>query len=206
MEDLKSHLRLLHETEIHEIIEDAERQSSQIIKEASERADEIKMQKKKDILQKMQEEETSILSLAKIEQRKKIAKAKSQLSEDLFSESMKRLRKLKNENEPKYWMHLERLVVEAITKLSGTQFEVLINESDKKYIKENIRKLEKKASGIKKTPVRLSIAEEILRASGGAVVRTKDGKEIFNDTWEARSGKVKQEMTGRILELLFKGA
>jgi V/A-type H+-transporting ATPase subunit E len=206
MEDLKSHLRLLHETEIHETIEDAERQSSKIIEEAKERAEEIKSQKMKEILQKMQEKETSTLSLAKIEQRKKIARVKSQLLEDIFSESMKRLEKLNSENEQKHWASLERLVVEAITGLNGTEFEILTNEGDKKCIEENIKKLEKKVSGIKKTPVRLSIADEMLRAFGGVVVRTTDGKQVFNNMWEARLGKVKQEMAGQILELLFKGA
>jgi V/A-type H+-transporting ATPase subunit E len=206
MEDLKSHLRLLHETEIHEIIEDAERQSSKIIEEAKERAEEIRSQKMKEILQKMQGKETSTLSLAKIEQRKKIARAKAQLLEDIFLESMKGLGKMDSENEQRRSASLERLVAEAVTKLDGTEFEILTNEGDKKCIKENIKKFEKKVSGMKKTPVRLSIANEMLKASGGVVVRTMDGKQIFNNMWEARLGKVKQEMAGQILELLFKGA
>jgi len=205
MEDLKSHLRLLQETEIHETIEDAERQYSKIIEEAKAKAEEIKSQKMKEILQKTQEKETLTLSLAKIEQRKRIARERAKLLEDIFLESMKRLGRL-DSDEQRHLTSLEKLVVEATARLDGTEFEILTNEGNKKRIKENVKKLEKKVSGLKKTPVRLSIADEMLNTSGGVIVRTMDGKQIFNNTWEARLGKVKQEMAGQILELLFKGA
>jgi V/A-type H+-transporting ATPase subunit E len=206
MEDLKTRLRFLYETEIQEIIEDAEKQSSKIIEDAKKKAEEIKSQKRREILQRMQEKETSILSLAKIEEKKKIARAKSQLLEETVVEAMKRLSELGTESESNHWASLERLIVEAATALNGTEFEILTNKRDRKYVKENITKLEKKISNIKKTSVRLLVAGEELRSSGGVVVRTKDGRQSFNNSWEARLSKVKEEKTNQIFELLFKGA
>jgi vacuolar-type H+-ATPase subunit E/Vma4 len=206
MEDLKSHLKFLFETEVHETIEDAEEQSSKIIEETKKRADEIRNQKMREILQKTQEREAATLSLAKIEQRKKIARVKSQLLEEIFVESMKRLSELNTESEPKHRASFEKLVVEAATRLDGTELEILTNARDKKYVKEDMMKLEKKISSVKKTSARLSIADEELKISGGVIVRIVNGRQIFNNTWEARLGKVKQEMAGQILGLLFKGA
>jgi vacuolar-type H+-ATPase subunit E/Vma4 len=205
-EDLKSHLKFLFETEVHETIEDAEEQSSKIIEETKKRADEIRNQKMREILQKTQEREAATLSLAKIEQRKKIARVKSQLLEEIFVESMKRLSELNTESEPKHRASFEKLVVEAATRLDGTELEILTNARDKKYVKEDMMKLEKKISSVKKTSARLSIADEELKISGGVIVRIVNGRQIFNNTWEARLGKVKQEMAGQILGLLFKGA
>jgi vacuolar-type H+-ATPase subunit E/Vma4 len=206
VEDLKSRVKFLSETEVQETIHDAEEQSSKIIEEAKKKAGEVRNQKTTEIYQKMQEKETSMLSLAKIEQKKRIARAKSQLLEEIFAVSTKRLSELNAASEPRIGASLDGLVVEAATRLDGSELEILSSARDKKYVRGSVVKLEKKISTLKRASVRLSIADEELQVSGGVVVRTLNGKQIFNNTWEARLEQIKNEMTGRLLELLFKGA
>jgi vacuolar-type H+-ATPase subunit E/Vma4 len=206
MEDLKAQLRFLHETEVQETIEDAEKQASKIIEKAKEETEQIKNQKTKETLQKMHERETSQLALANFEGRKRIARAKSQLLDEVLAECKKKLTELAGKDEVNHKGGLDGLILEAATKLVGTDLEVVVNENDRKYMKENIRRLERELAKRTNTQVRLSLADQQPEISGGAIVRTRDGRQSFNNTWEARLAKVSQDMAGKISELLFEGA
>jgi vacuolar-type H+-ATPase subunit E/Vma4 len=93
-----------------------------------------------------------------------------------------------------------------VMKLNGTEFEILTNLRDKRFIAKNLKELENEIMMLKGKPVKLRASEETLSTLGGAVVRTKDKRQIFNNTLEARMTEVKQEAGSKILDILFEGA
>jgi vacuolar-type H+-ATPase subunit E/Vma4 len=205
MENLKSQIKFTQEMESKEIFEDAEEQARKIIEEAKEKSVKIREQKMKEISEKIREKKTSQLAMTKMEGRQKISNVKSQLFEEAIAKSEAKIAEVVKTQKSQYKKNLERLIVEAATKLKGTEFEILVNSKDKKSVMENLEELEKKVSTAKGVSVSLQLGEEVLNSLGGVMVQTKGKRQIFNNTLEARLTKVRQEMASKIFETLFEG-
>jgi len=206
METLKSQIKFIQEMEAEEIIEEAEEQAKKIVAEAEEKAAQIKKQKMREVSEKLREREASELALTKLEGRKKILNVKSQLVEEALAKSMEKLKEIGNSEKQQYKESLEKLIVEAATKLKGTQLQILINSKDKKFVKDNLNELEKKISKLKGESVSLQVDEETLNTIGGVIVQTRDKRQIFNNTLEAKLARFKQEYLGELFSSLFEGA
>jgi len=206
MENLKSQIKFIQEIEAEEIIKEAEEQAKKIVKEASEKAEKVKDQKMREVSEKLHEREASELAMTKLGGRKKILNVKSQLVEEALAKTIEKLKEIGSSGKPMYKDSLERLVIEALTKLKGTEFRILTNSRDKKFIKESLSELEKKISKSKGASISLQVSEETQNTLGGVIVQTKDKKQIFNNTLEARLARVRQEMVGKIFDSLFEGA
>ncbi len=206
MEDLKNRLRFLQEIERKEMLEDSEEQAQKIINEAEKKASITKSQKIAEISKNLQEIEDSELAILKLEERKKISNYKFQLFEESLEQCIKNLEKMIKDTKPRYKKSLKKLIVEAAMKLKGTEFEIVANSRDKKIIEEKLEEIKGQVSLAKGETVKLHISHETLDTMGGALVRTKDKRQMFNNTLEARLSKVKEESAGSIFEILFEGA
>ncbi len=203
MENLKAQLRFLQEIKPKEIIEKAEEQAQKILDEAKVQAEKIKSQKMQEVSEKLQERETAEIALSNLEGKKKLSNVKFQLLEEAITKSRKKLQEASYDQGNIYKKSLERLIIEAATQLKGTELEILTNAKDKKLVDGNLREMETKLSKIKNEPVNLQVSEETLNVSGGAIVRTKDEKQFFNNTIDARISKLRQEMSDKVLANLF---
>lgn len=205
METIKAQLRFLQEMEAKEIIENAEEQAKKIVKEAEENADKIKKQKMEKLAEKLREKEALEIATRKLEGRKKNLTAESELLERALTESTVKLREICEAERSLYEESLERLVIEAAARLKGTQFQVLTNSKDKRLVKEKLRELEKKISKMKGVATSLQVSEETLNIMGGVMLQTADKKQVFNNTFEARLTKLKEEMVSQVFSSLFEG-
>lgn len=206
MESLKSQIKFMQEIEDKEIIEDATEQARKIIEEAQEKAEKIKNQKMKEVLEEIQEREASELELTKAEGIKKISNVKFELLEEVLAKSMEKLKEISSDFSPLYQESLEKLIIEATTKMKEFEFEILTNSRDNKFVKEKLTELEKEISKLRGASVSLQVNEEALNILGGAIIRTIDKRKIFSNTLEARLTKAKQEMLDKIFVSLFEGA
>jgi V/A-type H+-transporting ATPase subunit E len=204
VETIKAQLRFLQEMEAKEIIENAEEQAKKIVKEAEENADKIKKQKMEKLAEKLREKEALEIATRKLEGRKKNLTAESELLERALTESTVKLREICEAERSLYQESLERLVIEAAARLKGTQFQVLTNSKDKRLVKEKLRELEKKISK-KGVATSLQVSEETLNIMGGVMLQTADKKQVFNNTFEARLTKLKEEMVSQVFSSLFEG-
>jgi V/A-type H+-transporting ATPase subunit E len=205
MENLKSQLKFLQEIEVKEIIESAEEQARKILKEAEGEAEKIRNQKMEEVSEKLQERQSAEMAMAKLEGKKKISSVKFQLFEEALAKASEKLREISTGENPIYKESLERLIVEAATKLNEKDLEILTSSNDKNLVKEKLRGLEKKISRIRGSQVSLQITNEPLTALGGVIVRTKDKRKIFNNTLDARLAKLKQELVDKVFASLFEG-
>ena len=206
MEDLKSQFDFLRESEVKEIIEESKKQASKIIAEAHAKADETKKKEIEQIKTNIQEIETRELEAAKSEQKRKMMNLKIQLVEAVFTASLDKLKQMVNEPAPIYRNNLEKLIIEATSQMTGSQFEVILSSKDAEFLRKNLKRIEKRISTMKNVVVTVKISKESLRSIGGVVVRSDDGKQVFNNTLEARLAKVRQEKLPEIAKILFEGA
>jgi V/A-type H+-transporting ATPase subunit E len=145
------------------------------------------------------------LESVRLQGRRNLMNARFRLIEEAFAESLKRLTELANDRDSRYTNSLERLVIEAAEGIAGQELEVIAHPRDANLVKQKLKRLEREISRTKAVRVVLKMSDEPLRSIGGIVVRTKDGKEIFNNTLEARLAKVKQEMLVKISDIMFAG-
>lgn len=203
MENLKSQIKFMQEIEAKEIIEDATEQAKRIIKEAEEKAAKIKSQKTKEVSENLNEKEAAELDSARLEEKKKISNAKSQLQDEALTQAMEKLKKISSDSSPRYRESLKKLIIKAATAIRATDLEILINSRDREFIKGRLAELKKDISRLKGVQVSLKVSEETLNTIGGAIVRDKDKRQIFNSTLEAGLTKARQELLGEISASLF---
>lgn len=205
MENLKSQIKFMQEIEAKEAIEEAEEQAKLIIKNAEEEAERIKKQKTKEILEELQEKEASDMQISVLNQKRRISNVRYQLIDKVFSEAVATLEKISNNLEPRYKTSLKKLILEAAKRIQGSELEILVNSRDRKFLEGKLNELRRTISKEKNMPIVLKISEEELNAQGGVIVRDKDRRQIFNNTFEARLAEARQEMIGKISESLFEG-
>ena len=203
MENLKSQIKFMQEMEAKEIIEDATEQARKIIKEAEEKAAKIKTKKTKEVSENLNEKEAAELDSARLEEKKKISNAKSQLQDEALTQAMEKLKKISSDSSPRYQESLKKLIMKAAAKIRATDLEILINSRDREFIKDRLAELKKDISRLKRTQVSLKVSDEALKTIGGAIVRDKDKRQIFNSTLEAGLTKARQELLGEISASLF---
>ena len=206
MENLKSQLRFLQEIEAKEITEQAEKQAKEILQEAKQKAEKIRNEKMKEVSEKLREKETTEIASVKLEGKRNLSVAKFQLFEETLTKTSTKLREIGTTDKVLYKESMERLITEAATRLNANELEILTNSNDKKLVKERLKDLEKKLAKQKNAPVSLLLSDETPSITGGVIVRTKDKRQIFNNTWEARLARVREEMADKIFVQLFAGA
>jgi len=205
VEDLKSQLGFLRESEVKDIIEEGKKQAAQIIAEAHTKADEMKKREIEQIRANIGEIEIRELEAAKSEQKRRMMNLKIQLIEAAFAASLDTLKQMVNEQVLIYRNSLESLIVEATSQMTGSQFEVILSSKDAEFVRKKLKRIEQEISTIRNISITLGISNEPLRSIGGVVVRSSDGKQVFNNTLEARLAKVRQENLPEIAKILFEG-
>jgi vacuolar-type H+-ATPase subunit E/Vma4 len=205
VENLKSQVDFLHEMEAKEIIEEAKEKAEKTIKEAQAKAEKIRSQKMEEKSKELDEKEERDLAKAKTDSKNKILNIKFGLFEETMTKAEEQLRKILA-NDKKYTESLCKLIVDATTKLSGTEFEVLTNSRDKEFVSKNLKQMEDQVSSVKSKQARLKMGKETMETIGGAIIKTTDKKQIFNNTLEARTVTFRNESGQKIFEMLFEGS
>jgi V/A-type H+-transporting ATPase subunit E len=205
MENIRAQTKFMCEIEVKEIVEDAEEQAKKNVKSAEEQAAEIKKQNLKKVAERLHEKEMSDLEVARLEQKRQISNVRFQLLDDVVAEATTILDKMSKDSDPRYKTGLIKLIIEAATKVQASDLEILINSKDKSFVKGKLAELKRNISQLKGIPVTLKINEEELSTQGGTVVRDKEKKQIFNNTYEARLAEAKSKLTSQISVILFEG-
>jgi V/A-type H+-transporting ATPase subunit E len=205
MENLKSQIKFTLEIEIKEIIEDATEQTRRTIKETEEKATKIKAQKTEEVLDKLREKEASELDSARLEEKKEILNVKFQLEDEVLTRVMERLKEIITNSSSTYQKSLEKSIITAASEIRATDLEILTNSRDKKFVKSRLAELKKEISKLKGVQVSLKVSGESLNTIGGAIVRDKEKRQIFNSTFEAKLTEAKQKLLGEISASLFEG-
>lgn len=198
-----------------QILVDAREDARSIIVEARKSA-EMMMEKQRELgCQKAQERVSSILSKAKNEadiargmvftdvKRKAgwmILSEKERLMASVLDEAKSQLAALAKTK--KYVPELERIIVDAGTELGGGKLQVVLNKHDS-ALPSRLDAMSKLISERTGNKTELVLSKERIESSGGAVVKTADGKIVLDNTFEAMLTRRERNLRLEIAKILF---
>jgi len=196
---------MIQDAEIQEIIDEAKSKAKQLIDEAHSKAEITRKAETEKILEDRRETEKRQLESTRFEGEKKIANVKFQLLEGALAEASKKVAASAEKQDPSYKRSLRKLIVETALAIGGQDLELVANKRDCKLLKQELKGIETEISTAKGSSISLKLSEDQLSSGGGVVLRTVDGKEIFNNTLEARVERAKQELMVNMSRVLFEG-
>lgn len=188
------------------ILEDAQNKSTQILEQAKQQAEEIKNDalkesesKRAEILEKGEAEgkETyrRMLSMAGLEGRKEILKAKQDVVEEAFTSAMEKLRSLPDED---YQKLIEDMAVAAAKNECG---EILLSEKDRKRLNDDFLKNINVRIASKGENAEFVMSDDNIKTSGGFILRY--GEMEINSTFEIMFEMLKPEIENDVVDILF---
>ncbi len=136
---------------------------------------------------------------AKLKSKYQLLEAKETLIADVLSSARTHVEDLVKKKA--YEKTLEKLIIDAAMSLEETDLEIVVPKGHASNI--DLKAVEAavaKATG-KKT--NLSISKEDVRATGGVLVRNKDGTRWVNNTFEERLERFESEIRDTISSILF---
>ncbi|MEM3587391.1 MAG: V-type ATP synthase subunit E family protein [Candidatus Jordarchaeaceae archaeon] len=196
---------------ISRIEEEAEERAKAIIEEAKAKAKEIEEEalgraekKAEEIIKRGKEEAEGYrrrrLAEAKLKAKQRKTKAQEQLIEMAFQKANEKLVELTSSKE--YPKILERLVQNAAINIGGGELEVLLPEGHSKYLT-NASAIAKNVEAETKNPTNVTISKETVDATGGCVVRRKDGSVSVDNTFQAILERKIKEVRVKVAKVLL---
>ena len=106
---------------------------------------------------------------------------------------------------PEYPEQLKRLTLAALRAMNGERFELLMRAEDREAhgaeVAQAASELAEREMGRR---VELTVSGETIGGSGGLIVRTADGRQVCDQTFEARLGRLWTELREEIAKELLK--
>lgn len=201
---------------LDQILTDAKEDAKSIVLEARKFAEMMQEQQKELGAQKAAERVSYILTKAKDEAdtirgmicsdvRRKaswmVLSEKERLITNVLDEAKTRLVALAKTD--KYVSELEWIIRDAGIALGGGGLQVILNEHDA-TLPLKLGAISKAISEKTGNKTELKLSKERTEASGGAVIKTADGKIILDNTFEAMLKRRKGELRLKIARILFK--
>ena len=201
---------------IDQILRDAREEAKSIVKEAQRSAEALLGNQRQSARQRAEEDVYSLLKRAESEaetvrgrviadtKRKAgwmVLSEKERLVTSVLDEVKTRLEALSQSE--KYIPILEKLIVDAGTALGGGKLKALLNKRDSALaLKLNI--LAKAIAKRTGTKTQLKLCKEKIETSGGAIVKTLDGRIVVDNTFEAILKRRERELRLKIARILFR--
>ncbi|MBS7247375.1 MAG: V-type ATP synthase subunit E family protein [Candidatus Jordarchaeales archaeon] len=200
LEKIRKKIMEYAEKQASEILNEAHKREAKVIEEAERRAE----RKASEILRRggedAEREKRKIIAEAKLKARQIVTKTKEEGIRRVFEEARKKLEALASSKD--YAQTLEKIIERGALTLGGGELEVVLPE---KHVGINLN-LEKIAEEVsKKTGVRTTIekAKDTVYATGGAIIRRKDGSLLVDNTFEAVFERKEKELRTKIARILF---
>ncbi|MCW3131880.1 MAG: V-type ATP synthase subunit E family protein [Candidatus Methanospirare jalkutatii] len=215
------------------ILREAEERAKEILEEAKTSLEKRRLAVKMREEKKGEEEKMRIIRSARLEARRIKWSAEQEITNEVFENAKKRIKKVKEEGfkGKSYEEILAGLVKEAAISISSPltagetatgetaeenvvkegkseeseELEVLVSEEDANFVSQSL--LDKISAEISKEEgikIHLSLAPERIKASGGVIVRRKDGKVEVNNTFEKRMERFMPILRENVARILWK--
>lgn len=187
----------------NKILADAEIQSQKILEGAKAEAARVSTEADKQILQIVGSElktvRLRIIGKTELQYKKALMNKRGELLSNVYNQVESRLKNLAEgkSKDHDYKLVLEKLVIEGVSAIGGTEVIISANKNDMDYIKKNIKKIGKNIEG-----VALKLDDSPLETLGGVVIKNASGTKIFYNTFEGRLARVMRGTESRIAKML----
>jgi len=189
--------------EAEEILNSAQRKAEEIIAEAGRRARESQARKLEEARLRVRQKLSRELALKKLQIKHEYIIKKNKIVEDLIREAEAKVYEVIKSGKSEYVSSLKSLALEAIMSLGSRDIVLYAcNERDKALLATILDEIlaEAKKRG---RDVRAAISDATLGCAGGLLAVSKDKREYFNNTIEARIRRVREEYIPNILSKLL---
>jgi len=190
-------------TKRNKILADAEIQSQKILEGAKAEAARISTEADKQILQIVGSElktvRLRIIGKTELQYKKALMNKRGELLSNVYNQVESRLKNLAKgkSKDHDYKLVLEKLVIEGVSAIGGTEVIITANKNDMDYINKNIKKIGKNIEG-----VTLKLDDNPIETLGGVVIKNASGTKIFYNTFEGRLARAVRGTESRIAKML----
>lgn len=136
---------------------------------------------------------------AKLKSKYRLLDTKENLIKSVLASAEDSLKKLVGKKE--YAQVLNRLAIEGGTALEEESLELVLVKGHDKHV--DISTIEKEISKQTGNKVKVTIAKENIRATGGVIVRTSDREKWVDNSFEARLERMRADIRDTIASILF---
>jgi len=171
--------------------ERAREEAGRLIREAEERA-----RREAEVLLRRS------VALSARKARAKVSSERERLLEEVFDEALERARSMPRDG--RYLQVLAGLLAEGVMALGG-EAEVMLPAQDRSELSGRWEELERRVRELAGMQVRLELSDETISASGGAVLRSPDGRKLYDATFEARLEALRESLRWEVSRMLFGG-
>jgi vacuolar-type H+-ATPase subunit E/Vma4 len=187
----------------NKILADAEIQSQKILEGARAEAARVGAEADNQILQIVGSElktvRLRIIGKTELQYKKALMNKRGELLSNVYNQVESRLKNLAKgkSKDHDYKLVLEKLVIEGVSAIGGTEVIITANKNDMDYINKNIKKIGKNIEG-----VTLKLDDNPIETLGGVVIKNASGTKIFYNTFEGRLARAVRGTESRIAKML----
>lgn len=191
----------------NEILLRAEEDVKRILHAAERECERIKAESEKQVLNIVSSElravRDRIIGKANIEGRKTLMSARERVLSALYDEVESRLKGVAEgrNKETSYSEVLNKLLIEAISAISGSEFIISVNGRDYTFLKMNLSNIRKQI-GDYVGDVLIKLDDKTIDAIGGVIVRNPEGTKTYYNTLDARLQKARRKTESDVAKIL----
>jgi len=172
------------------------RQAEKIVEKANKDAERALSLARKQIEKRAARERASAESTLSAEMRRLELVAKDDLINEVFDRV---LRELASETDAERKTIVERLATRGLAAMNGSRFSMVVAPQDEKLIDDDLlarisRKARRSAS---------IVVESSSGIQGGAAMLSSDGRQQYDNSWEARIERLSSTLRLKVAEILF---
>jgi V/A-type H+/Na+-transporting ATPase subunit E len=190
-EALKQEIRKGAEEKAKLTVADAKSKAEQILAEAEGEAKRVLDSRMRDAHRHLEQVERSEAAKARMECTRRILGIQAQYVEQVFKEAEARLSGLSVGGPAQYQHALTDFITEGSRALGGAALVAVVRDADREIVEGIAR-----SSGA-------SISTEPLESIGGVVIRTKDERSYFVNTFESRLLRAREELRAKVTDTLL---
>ncbi len=186
-------------TQAEQIVKEAEAYKEERLKQAKQRAKTIVAEATEKAERQAGSEIGKYQASAHLKSKYKILESKEAIMKEVLDGAWETV--TKKVGKAGYDQILNRLAVEGGSALQTEDIEILFPGGGKSTV--DAAKVAIEVNKQTGTKPKISISKETVRASGGLIVRSKDGEKWVDNTYEARMERLENEIRDKIASILF---
>ncbi|MCL2116067.1 MAG: V-type proton ATPase subunit E [Methanobrevibacter sp.] len=201
-ENIVSNIKSEAQIKADKILQEAEVKVDSILENGNKKAEAEKNNILDDAKKQSDMRYQQIISEAKMNSRRLELEAREEVIETAFNKANDELKNIASSSDTKYVSSLNKMIKEAATEIGGGNLIVQVKEEDKTKISSKLSSIANEIKSELNKDTNLEIGEAI-ETIGGAILKTKNGEIVVNNTIEARMIRYKKALRSEVAQILF---